>query len=221
MIKGIIYDMDGVLIDSEPLWYKSMIKCAANADIELTLEECKKTTGIRIDEIIDIYYERWPWDLEKYSRETFENDITDSLIADIHESGTPMEGVYESLGIFEKLNLPVSLASSSCLRIIDAVTTKLKIKDRFSVIHSGELEKYGKPHPSIYMTTAEKMGINPSFCLAIEDSVNGLISAKAAKMKCISIPAPEDREDRRFHMADITLNSLSEITAATIEKSNF
>lgn len=220
MIKSVIYDMDGILIDSEPLWYKSMIKCAVNADIELTVEECKRTTGMRIDEIIDIYYERWPWDLNRYPKKRFETDIVDALIEEIETGGTAMEGVHESLAVFDKLNLPVSLASSSNLRIIASVTKKLGLENCFRVVHSGELEKYGKPHPSIYMTTAEKLGVNPVFCLSIEDSLNGLISAKSAKMKCISIPAAEARDDRRFNMADLTLNSLSEIDLSIISKLN-
>ena len=92
-----------------------------------------------------------------------------------------------------------------------AVVEKLGLGGAFDFIHSAEEEEYGKPHPAVYLTTARMLGVAPTECLAIEDSLNGVIAAKSARMKCVAIPSPESRVDSRFTIADATLDSLTEI----------
>jgi mannitol-1-/sugar-/sorbitol-6-/2-deoxyglucose-6-phosphatase len=93
------------------------------------------------------------------------------------------------------------------------VLEKLHVSDCFTIVHSAEHEAYGKPHPAVFLTTAEQLGVRPDRCLVIEDSFNGLIAAKAAKMKTIVLPMASQWDETRFDIADIKLHSLSELTA--------
>ena len=104
-----------------------------------------------------------------------------------------------------------ALASSSSYRIIDAVVDKFGLRNRFELIYSAQEEPFGKPHPGVYISAAQKLGVTPESCLAIEDSINGVVSAKAAKMKCIAVPEPAARNDRRYGIADVVLDSLNDV----------
>jgi len=92
----------------------------------------------------------------------------------------------------------------------------LGIAHFFDAIHSAEHLPYGKPHPQVFLDCAKDLGIPPNECLVIEDSLNGVIAAKAAKMYCIAIPDIEHRTDKRFVLADSNLLSLKEINQETI-----
>ena len=101
----------------------------------------------------------------------------------------------------------MAIASSSYLKIIEAVVKRLKLKGFFDVIYSAEFEKYGKPNPGTFLTTAEKLGVSPMKCLVFEDSLNGVIAAKAARMITIAVP---EFDNPKFIIADKILNSLEE-----------
>ena len=104
----------------------------------------------------------------------------------------------------------MALASSSSMSLIEAVVDKLNIRMYFDVLWSAEFEPYGKPHPGIFLTTAAKLQVDPKECIVFEDSINGVISAKAARMKCIAIPEEATFNDPRFAIADSKLRSLKE-----------
>ena len=88
---------------------------------------------------------------------------------------------------------------------------RLGLTGEFECVYSAEEEGYGKPHPGVYLTTAGKLGVGPTECLAVEDSLNGVLSAKSARMKCVAVPDREQRGDSRFSIADAVLDSLEEV----------
>jgi sugar-phosphatase len=90
------------------------------------------------------------------------------------------------------------------------VVDKLNIRDYFDLLYSAEFEPYGKPHPGIFITAAKKLGSDPKHCLVIEDSVNGVIAAKAARMLCVAVPEAEKQNDPKFSIADYQLKTLEE-----------
>ncbi|MDE2026436.1 MAG: HAD-IA family hydrolase, partial [Patescibacteria group bacterium] len=155
-----------------------------------------------------------PW--QGTTQKEVEELILKNVIQLVKNEGQPKEGVTESLNLIKRLGYRLALASSSGMVLINPVLDKLQIRDYFEVIHSAEFEKYGKPHPNIYLTTAKQLDLSPAFCIAIEDSINGIISAKAAKMKCIAIPEKDKINDKRLGIADVVLSSLSEIDKDTI-----
>ena len=124
-----------------------------------------------------------------------------------------MTGVHASLDFFKQQKIKMAVASSSAMRLIKATVKKLKIESYFDLLVSAEHELYGKPHPAVFLRTAEMLGVRPENCLVLEDSFNGLLAAKAAKMKCAIVPYPEDFNNPRFIIADWKLKSLEEIPA--------
>lgn len=218
MIKAVIYDMDGILINSEPLWRKAMIKSFATANIHLTEEMCKQTMGSRMDEVIKYWLDNSPQNTTPHKH--LEELILKNIIQLVKDEGEPMKGVKNSLDFLKSQNIKIGLASSSAMALINTTVDKLQIRDYFEIIHSAEFEDYGKPHPGVYITTAKKLAVNPQQCTAIEDSINGMIAAKAAKMKCIAIPEKELMNDKRLGVSDIIIQSLLEINEENLNQIN-
>lgn len=218
MIKAVIYDMDGVLIDSEPLWRKAEIRSFAKFNISLTEDMCKMTTGLREDEVVAYWFREFH--VKSGNEKLIEKQIWKYIIELIQTESKPKDGVFESLEFFKKKNLKLALASTSAMILINTVIDKFQIRDYFEVIHSAEFEKNGKPHPDVYISTAKKLGAHTIECVAIEDSFNGIIAAKAAKMKCVAIPEKEFLEDKRLGIADVVLSSLNEVNDDLLEKLN-
>jgi sugar-phosphatase len=208
-LRAAIFDVDGVLIDSEPFWRETEIEIFGRYGLHLTEAECMLTTGMRIQEVTRFWFARRPW--QGPSTEELALDILQGVIARIRERGVPMPGVYEVIRLFRSRGLRLALASSSAEKLIDTVVDRLQIRASLEAICSAENEARGKPYPDVYLTAAAKLGVAPERCLAIEDSIAGVASAKAAGMKCIAVPLPEMREDPRYQAADVVVDSLAQI----------
>ena len=208
-INAVIYDMDGVIIDSEPLWREALIYCFNKVGFNFTQEKCRTTQGMRLVEVVEYWYAQQPW--EGKSIATVEQDILTKVTQLIAEKGAAMEGVYESLEFFKNKGYQIALASSSPSSLIDVVLEKLNIKKDFEVIQSAEFLALGKPHPEVFITTAKKLNLPAINCLVIEDSLNGVLAAKAALMQVIAIPEKKYHNDPRFSIANYNLKSLNEL----------
>ena len=215
MVKAVIYDMDGVLIDSEPLWKIAEIEVFRTVGIELTIEMCNLTMGYRTDEVVEYWYNRQPWDNK--TQEQVKNEMIDKVAELIKEQGKPMKGLIESLDYFKSKGFKIAVASSSVLKLINAVVDHLNIRQYFEELVSAEQEEFGKPHPAVYISAAKKIGIPTVNCMAIEDSFHGCIAAKAAKMKVIAIPDPSYSDTRDFGFCDAKLANLSEVNTVKLD----
>ena len=215
MIQAVIFDMDGLLINSEPFWKDVEIEVFKKVGIELTVEKCLDTVGLRIDEVVTYWHEKQPWD--NISKKAIETEIVDKMIERITNEGEPLAGVYDVIEFFWNKKIPMAIASSSYLRIIEAVVKRLKLKGFFDVIYSAEFEKYGKPNPATFITTAKKLNVEPTKCLVFEDSLNGVIAGKAARMITVAVP---DYENPKFIIADKILNSLEDWNETIFESIN-
>ena len=212
--KAVIFDMDGVLIDSEPLWRRAIVIAFTNVGLLFTEEMCHETQGMRIDEVVEFWYLRTPWSGATQAEVT--DQILNNVIELVKEQGVAKDGVIEALKYFKKQNVKLALASSSAMVLINAVIEKLGLENYFEILHSAEFEKYGKPHPGVYITAASKLGTEPQFCVAVEDSINGVISAKASKMRCLAIPDLIQQNDKKFSIADLVLSSLNDVDDAIV-----
>lgn len=200
MIEAVIFDMDGVLIDSEPFWRQAMIEVFADIGVTLTEVQATETMGIRINETVAYSYQRFQWTGK--SPDEVVDAILDGVIRIIKEKGEIKEGVAEMMAFLRGKNIPMAVASSSAMIVIDAVLDTLGIRSQFAVIKSAEKEPLGKPHPAVFLLTAEALGVSPENCLVVEDSLNGLIAAKAARMKTIVVPEALVAQKPEFVLAD-------------------
>jgi sugar-phosphatase len=130
----------------------------------------------------------------------------------IEERAVAMPGVKRSVEMARAEGLALGLATSSTRVLIDTVLAKLGMDEAFAVAHSAVDEEFGKPDPAVFLTTARLLGVEPAECVAIEDSVTGVRSAKAAGMRVIAVPPPHLFEEAGYEEADIKLGSLEELT---------
>ena len=214
MIQAVIFDMDGVLIDSEPFWQAAEKVVFKKVGIDITDDMCRQTIGLRIDEVVQHWYRRFTWNHVPLKQ--VQNEIVLSVVDLVSQKGELLPGVHFALDFFNKKNLKIALASSSDKILIDAVLGKFDLQKEFQIIHSGQDETHGKPHPAIYLSTAGLLNVEPTSCLAIEDSFNGLIAAKSARMKTICIPEPGVWDHMKYDIADVKLKSLEEISEKVI-----
>jgi sugar-phosphatase len=164
---------------------------------------------------VNYWYARYPWTVSS-TREVAER-ITQRGLALIWEQGTPLPGAKEAVCQLARSGIPLALASSSEAGVIAAVLAKLDVTDSFQQVHSAEHELYGKPPPAVYLTAAKRLGVPPEACLDVEDTVTGVVAAKAARMTCVAVPAPEVNDDRRFGLADAVLPSLTHLNADLLD----
>ena len=205
---AVIFDMDGVLIDSEPLWKIAMEEVFHSVGCSLTRTDFQKTVGLRIDEVCEYWYQNPAWADRNRSPKEAEDLIMLRMVELIKENGEPLTGVLETTEYLRKQGIKIGLATSSYTVLIDAVLESLGIRDRFDEIHSAEDEKYGKPHPAVYLTVAERLKLDPMRCLVIEDSLNGVISGKAAKMKVVCIPEKTHHPEPKLNVADYLFDDM-------------
>lgn len=204
--EAVIFDMDGVLIDSEPLWKIAMEDIFKSVGCNLTRKDFQKTVGLRIDEVISYWFEHSPW--ESVSKDEVERKIVLRMIELITENGSPLIGVIETLTFLKENGLKIGLATSSYSVLINTVMDVLDIRHFFDYTHSAESEEYGKPHPAVYLTVATFLNIPPTKCLVIEDSLNGIISGKAARMKVVCIPEKTHTPDPKLSLADFQFDDM-------------
>jgi sugar-phosphatase len=210
--RALIFDMDGVLIDSEPLWRRAEIETFAEVGLALSEEDCLQTQGLRIDEAVRWWFERRPW--SGRACEDVARAVEARVIELVRLAPEPLPGVAEAFEAARSSGWRLALASSSARRLIDAVLDHFGWSEAFEKIHSAEEEEHGKPHPAVYLRTAAMLEIEPKRCVAVEDSANGVAAAVAAGMRCIAIPAPEVGDDPRLAIATRRLSSLHHLPEA-------
>lgn len=206
-IEAVIFDMDGVLIDSEPVWKDAMEEVFESVGCPLTREDFQLTVGLRLDEVIAYWFGVSPW--QNATPQEVMKRIINRMVELLTANGKPLDGVVETLDFLKKKGLKIGLATSSYEVLIDCVLDTLNIRNYFDFTHSAEREAYGKPHPAVYITTAKQLGIHPQKCLVIEDSINGVISGKAARMHVVCIPEKTHIPNPKLIVADYTFESMS------------
>ena len=208
-IKAVIFDMDGVLIDSEPLWRKAMIEGFASIGVLITEEDCKKTTGNRLKEVVEYWFEKL--NILDFLPTEIEHRIINMLVKLINNEGKAISGVIEVINFCNNKNIKIGLATSSSNQLMEAVLEKLNLKNTFKSSISAENMEYGKPHPEVFLNCASQLQISPLECIVIEDSINGVIAAKAAFMSVIALPEQENINNHKFSIADYKLNNMQEV----------
>lgn len=208
--SAIVFDMDGLLIDSEPLWVRAEVEVFASVGVTLAPADCAQTKGLRTDDVIAFWDERRG--LRGASREETQARLVARVVELVSSEGAALPGVRAALEVARALAPRVGLASSSPSPIIAAVLARLGLERDFDVAVSAVDDAYGKPHPAVYLRAARELGAAPTACLAIEDSLAGVIAAKAARMRCVAVPEEHPHVPPAFHVADAICGSLDELT---------
>lgn len=205
-LNTVIFDMDGLLIDSEPLWQEAAEDVFGIYNFKLTLAEYETSTGLRTKEFVDYWFKRYNVDL-LHSADA-ERRIIEVVTDKIINKGRIMQGVPYIFNFFATLNFKIGIASSSPKELIDIVVEMAGIGKYVHAVSSAQELPYGKPHPQVYLDCANLLQSAPEECLCFEDSFNGMIAAKAAKMKCVVVPAIHQANSKKWGAADLQLSSL-------------
>lgn len=207
MIEVVIFDMDGLMIDSEPFHFQAFSTVFNQFGLQFSKEENTKYIGMQdIDEakdMVDKYLLPVTADeLVKRKQAQFRRFLTQAII--------PQPGLMKLLGKLQERKYKIGIASSSALEEIESVVNGLKINKYIDVYCSAEQVKKGKPAPDVYLLAAKRLGVKPQNCLVLEDAPNGVRAGKAAGMKVFAIPSQYTKEGD-FTQADKVLNSLSDV----------
>jgi len=207
-LSGVIFDMDGVLIDSEPLHFASTIKYL-NDELGLSYdeEENREFLGRSDEYMFRVLRQRYEPPFSVHEMIARRRDIyLDLLVGNVKL--TP--GVAALIRRLKSVGYKMAVASSSLEKIIETVVTEGGIKEYFDVLQSGEHLTNCKPHPEIFLLTAGKMRIKPELCAVIEDTTVGIQAARAAGMLAIAYDAP-DTPKQDFSEADVVFRSFADV----------
>lgn len=210
-LNTVIFDMDGLLIDSEPCWQEAGMETLLQFDVTLSPVQYHHTTGLRTREWLDYWFGHFGIGKERIP--AAEAVLHQHVIEKIKTRANPLPGVHEIIAFFKARDFRVGLATSSPLSLVNVVVEKLGIIGEFQAVASAEHLPYGKPHPQVYMDCAASLAVSPLQCLAFEDSFNGVIAAKAARMTCVAIPVKDQAHLPKWGAADLKLASLLDFTA--------
>lgn len=214
-MKAVIFDMDGVLIDSEPLHFKvdKMVldKLKIN-ESEYYLDRFVGYTNYEMWKIIKSEHS-----IEKSIDELIDLQMTTKLKYLEESEYKPIDGIKELLEELKRNKIPIGIASSSPRIFIEAVINKIGIAEYFDNWISGEEVEKSKPEPDVFLKAAELLGAKPVECVVIEDSRSGTIAAKRAGMKCIGYKNLNSGT-QDLSMADTIVNSISDINYEKMTK---
>lgn len=206
--------MDGLLIDSEPLWQEAGKETLEKFDVNLTDDQYQSSTGLRTPEWIDHWFTHFKID-KKHAPEAI-TTIESTAIAKIKGKGEALPGVDYIMQFFKERKLTLAVASSSPMELINVVVDKLNIRSYLSNTTSAEKLPFGKPHPQVFIECAQSLKVPANQCLVFEDSFNGMIAAKAAKMKCVVIPHTMVYNGQQWGAADSKIESLLNFNENTL-----
>lgn len=209
-LNTVIFDIDGLLINSEPLWNQAAAEIFAGYGVHLTPEAYATTTGLRTKEFV-------AWWLSRYGQDPIifpqvEKEIVELVLQKINDEAETLPGVNYIFDFFHRKGFHIGLATSSPPELIEIAKKITGIEPYVMAAASAEALPYGKPHPQVYLDCAASLGVQPVECLCFEDSFNGMIAAKAARMKCVVVPHVDERAESKWGAADLLLHSLEQFT---------
>jgi len=207
--------MDGLLIDSEVLWHQAELEILGGLGVPIPTEHSRATKGMYVDEVVATWFARAPWEGPSQA------EVVAALLDRVGELATERDvllpGVREALALVEAEGLDRALASSTPHALIERILRHYDLRESFRFVCSAQDEPYGKPHPAVFLTAAQRLGVAPSTCVVFEDAPAGILAAKSARMACVAVPEAAERDHRVVGIADVVLTSLTELTSAVLE----
>lgn len=215
MLEAVIFDMDGVIINSEPLHYEANQKLFDKLGFSVPSTEYSNYIGISNEKM---------WEDLKSKYELNENlqDLTERQKEHTHKfiqenmNGNEIPGIKKILEELKDMNIKTAVASSSSKDLIETVIKGFDLCEYFDVLVSGEEVKNGKPNPDIFQLASKRLKVNIKNCIVIEDSTNGVKAAKEAGAKCIGFNNP-DSPGQSLKKADIIINDFNVLNVELIK----
>lgn len=219
MIKAAIFDMDGVIIDSEPDHLKLEKGIFKKLGIEVSQKEHQSfvgTTSYYMWETLKNNY-KLPQSVEELVKNN-RSAYLEYLIESAKKNEIIyIDGVVNFIKDLHKNNIKLAIASSSPMDVIEIVIKSIKLDNCFDMLVTGDSVKKSKPEPDIFLYAAKKLGVSPLECFVVEDSENGVKAAKAAGMKCIGYKN-NNSGNQDLSYADIVIKSFQNVTYYEITK---
>ena len=215
MIKALIFDLDGLLVDSEPYWDEARRILASDAGVrwDWSEDDQKAVMGTSTREGVEFLIKRFNLAL---SPESVAEKLIDNMVRLYGQQIPFLPGAQEVVALAAD-NFITGLASGSPRKLMDSVICDASLRGKFQAIFSGDQFERGKPAPDIYLATAAELEVQPGECICFEDSVNGILAGKRAGMKVVAVP------DSRFNpaveavaQADVILASLNDFSLEMI-----
>lgn len=205
----IIFDMDGLLLSTEPLWSKSMEKISTKYNVPIKPFQFKETTGLKINEVVQYWSQKYPW-TTNISVTAMANEIIDEIIQLSKQEAAIMPGALSLLQTLKHKGIKIGLATSSPNRMMHELIDHFKLNSYFDILQSAEHEPYGKPHPAVFLQCAQALQSNSHDCLVLEDSINGMIAALAARMQVVVVPDASNYDHTAWAVAQDKWRSIEE-----------
>jgi mannitol-1-/sugar-/sorbitol-6-/2-deoxyglucose-6-phosphatase len=206
--RAAVFDMDGLLVDSEILWHRAELEILVPLGADIDEHGTRATKGMFVREVVAHHQRLGGWSTPPVDDVVVE--VLDRVGVLVETDGRLLPGATRALALCGARG-PLALASSTPMQLILRTLRHFGIEDAFDVIHSAEDEPFGKPHPGVFLTAASRLGVDPTSCLAFEDSAAGVRAALAARMDCVAVPAVEERDGRDFTLATLVLDSLVDL----------
>ena len=215
MIQTVIFDMDGVIIDSEPVYFEIDKQMFEELNIAVSFEEHCSYVGTSSQNMWTAIITKHGISEQPVELMRKEYSLYLEHLANAKDL-QPIDGVVELIHELYKNNFKLVLASSSQMASIDIVLNKFKLDELFIAKVSGSELAHSKPHPEIFLRSARLIKSDPSECIVIEDSKNGVTAAKAAGMKCIGFLNPNSG-NQDLKNADLVIHSFGELNADIVK----
>lgn len=215
-ISAVIFDMDGVLIDSEPLWEQAGVTYFNQLGLPVSHADMQQMTGVPSDEVVRHFYRQYG--AAQLSVATATEQYHQAATALILQQKPLFPTVKPLLARLAQRRIKMAIASASPQALLEQICEKCGIRDYFLAIVSAADLPRSKPHPEVYLRAAEQLAIDPIEALGIEDSITGMTAVKAAAMPCVVVPSAAERADPRWVLADYQFHSLDELDDAFLNQ---
>lgn len=208
-IKAVIFDMDGVISDTQIVHSNTESELLKSYGIEINSDEItRRYSGIEgkkmFPEVFKDAKKEMPPLNELLKRKW---EMVGKMIGG---NAKEVPGTREFIEILKKYKIPIAVASASRLSFIKTILSELNLTDKFNVISSSEEVKWGKPEPDLFLLAAKRLSVPPENCLVIEDGINGMIAAKRAGMQCIGLVRSQNYKAEDYP-ADMLVSDLRDI----------
>lgn len=213
---AVALDFDGLLMDSEPFWHEAEMYYLKENGIQITPKQALETTGLRCDEALCYWRDKFSRN-DDFDVQLLQIQIENMVIDRIRERGELRPGAFALVDFLRSNGVDFGVVSSSPKRLIVSGLIKGGFSEDLCPVFSTENHEFGKPNPSVYIEFCKYFKASPQRCLAFEDSLNGVLAAKSARMNVFAVPEVfDDTVHIKFSIADQVMESLEQLDFDTL-----